>query len=144
MAKLKKLLCLLGIWTGVLALCVGIGLSLLVVSAMIPSSAVRDNLVQSSEYLKDSPSINPPGRLLRDNYSDALMLNITAHIDESRPLNSVLENRLHLYQEKQEYSLFCYIQRGGDGMRQSSYFRCWNGYFVFLRPLLTIVDYEKI
>lgn len=134
-------------WLVTLVICIAAGFSLMLAAAIIPREHITSNVLSSCEYLKESthqPLL--PVRLIRDNYTDSIMLFMAIEIDEKEPVKSILKNQWYTTGNfyTPNLDLYHYLTKGKEGMTEGTYPRYWHGYLVFLRPLLAITDYTTI
>ena len=123
-------------------------LAQLVVST-IPSAALDRSIGHSLETLKSEgtyPSTGLPfRRIVLDNFTDPLMLNIAYAGSESSLLEKAFLNTWSLEvsggmnQIRNLESAYL-----GTSQATASYERYWHGYLIFLRPLLMVFSYDGI
>lgn len=145
-------------------------LTLLVLTSMIPSEYIRENVIDSSELLSQEGNkrkINIPmkGLVQFDNYTDALMINTAYSIDSSTPLYSSLVARKNyipnvteqIYEDisgelksaskyEEEYNPVGELKDtlNGEVKESFEYARYWHGYLCVLRPLLLVLNLKLI
>jgi hypothetical protein len=69
--------------------------SLIIVSHLIPSSAIANNAVQSAKILQEEglyPKFVNFKLYQMDNFTDAMMINLSASVDHSKPVESAMMN----------------------------------------------------
>lgn len=124
----------------------------LLVSAtcFIPSNNIKSNVLQSTKLIEEEGIKHKICNffLFRlDNFTDALMMNIAAGVDNKHPVSSAMKTTYHLEEGgrinilEANYQL-CNNQY--DHLIPVDYERYWHGYLVLLRPLLTLTDYQGI
>lgn len=130
---------------------ISLGLLSLTIVSLIPHSLIKNNFIRSAQTLMKQgqyPSIGFPFRkIVLDNFSDALLLNIAYSINEQQPFQSAIKAIWYAktnnpYHQIENLSL--YIQKGNNAMNPIPYERYWHGYLVFLRTLLILCSYGNI
>lgn len=152
----------------------GIYLVLLTVANLIPSSALEDNVRQSSETLvEEGEKVTYNLGYKEENiftFTDALMINTAYSVDSTHPFQSAILARKNFipgqtkefypdrqynlganenYINKQNGDLYqtkeLYGLMHGDNIEDSyEYARYWHGYLIILRPLLAMFNYSAI
>lgn len=121
--------------------------ALLVLCTKIPQSAIRPQMEESAEFLKESELF---GCLLDgvaaskiDRYADSILLNIIWQYDSEDPLASVMSSSYYYtpYQNENE-NLHDAVFDGKEANQQ--YLRYWHGSAVYLRPLLIFLNIQEI
>ncbi|MGN0035935.1 MAG: hypothetical protein ACI36X_01745 [Bacteroidaceae bacterium] len=122
---------------------------LLVAVSTIPSQYIKEQVLSSvetweKEGLKYRIGQIPLFRL--DNFTDALMMNIALGVDSDCPLESSLRCTYTLQDDRMSIlegirDLY-YSHTETD--KRIDYTRYWNGYLVFLRPVLLLADCQHI
>ena len=112
-------------------------ISILVLTGLIPKRIIEENVRESLEQLELEGFVREMGIIkimALDNFTDALMMDVSYTIDENNPLSSVMEDN---------YS--CDVKRGVNAgpivnLRETlennntinyKYYRYWHGYFLF-------------
>ena len=124
--------------------------SLIIVSQMIPASKISNHVIQSSKVLQDEglyPKIFNFKLYQLDNFTDVLMLNLSLSVDSSNPVDAAMMNYYHweavdimnFAQQTEELAL-----NHKERFEELTYTRYWHGYQIFLRPLLTVINYSQI
>lgn len=121
----------------------------LILSCLIPSSMLKQNIGKTLITLKKEgtyPSFGLPWRqIVLDNFTDTLMLNTAYSINSNNPIKSALVNVRYdgkVDSVNQISNLEkSYLQKD---IQQVGYERYWHGYLLYLRPLLTIFSYSTI
>lgn len=120
---------------------------LLTAAAVIPQSAIRENVLASAEYLCEDevfPVIleEVSGSKL-DRYADSILLGIAWQYDAAHPLSSVMESAYYYtpYQNENE-NLLDAVADGCAANQQ--YLRYWHGSNVIVRPLLVLLELKEI
>ena len=121
--------------------------SSLVVSSMIPRSAIEQKLKESANYYKKRPGIYKIKYEHRYSYihyfADTRKLNIIFCIDSEHPVESTLWSKYYQTVKKDTNTEFInLVERNEEPTTQ--YLRYWNGCMLFLRPLLIIFNMEQI
>ncbi len=122
--------------------------SLIICINFIPKSAIKENLIKSSIFLHNEGiyknyTNNINFRL--DNFTDALMLNIVATVNEEKPIDAAMKS-YYLYADpiSERATLIEKAANDDDTIWQCPYGRYWHGYQILLRPLLVVFDYAQI
>ena len=120
---------------------------------LIPTSAIAPNIKESAQTLRTEwlypvsygNKYATLSYLCRDQYTDCLMINLAASIDSDNPLESALTSPC-LKDHKSIDELPSCLERLADGVTSPNvkYDWYWHGYLVVLRPLLLLIDYERI
>ncbi len=118
------------------------------ISYAIPTKSIIDHTRESLPILETEgpyPQVmsNSNSNQL-DNFTDAWMLSIAMDGDSRHPVKSALENsfRKNDNAENKVDNLSKTID--DDNAEKGSYSRYWHGYLMFLKPLLTKLNYEEI
>lgn len=147
---MKKILYILKI-SLILFLLIVLFISLLCISASIPTSLIKENISESI-YIFDKEGYFPKEgfNFLLDNWTDALMLNMSYSVNSERPFESIMLNRMNYEANANlEYSDNAFLgpiehlkeTMEGKQTHYYEYARYWHGYLVYLRPLLAITNY---
>lgn len=119
----------------------------LVLSAGIPHSAIRKNILRSAEFLCDGPLF---GTVLEgvegsriDRYADSILMAIAWQYDEECPLESVMRSSYY-YTEYQNENKNLLDAVTKDLAPNQQYLRYWHGSIALLRPLLTVFHLQQI
>lgn len=122
-----------------------VGLLLLCLVYLIPTERIFENASKANseswkpgEYLIDGMECT-----YLNNYTDALMLNTASCKGEGSILNRAMAVYSYAYEENDfnSFRRFC-NKEPGYYLQQNS--RYWNGYLVFLKPLLLLFSYQGI
>lgn len=121
----------------------------LYISSKIPSKFLRTHISQSVTILQSEgvyPTTGFPWRkIILDNYTDPLMLNTAYSIQSSEAFKtSLLGKRYYDNQSGQTQIDNLYTNVLHNPYPNVHYERYWHGYLIYLRPLLTIFNYETI
>lgn len=145
----------------------------LIGTSLTPSSCMKENVIKSSEILKDEGEKKYINVGYKDAsvflFTDALMINTAYSIDSKTPLESALLDRKNyipgqtlLEHDDKQYNLGAsknytdeygnifqtaelYGLMHGENITDSyEYARYWHGYLIILRPLLVITNYNGI
>ena len=139
-----------GLTGSLLILIVGIllGLGALCIVYLIPTDRMFDNAQVSCDIISEidtTYSIHEMKSTQRDNYTDSIMVSTTICPKEASVLEKAIYNyhvsyfRGYLEQENLERYL-----RGEEGYDYNTYSHYWNGYLVFLKPLLFLFEYNDV
>lgn len=150
--------CILLRYTGALFLTVALGLGLLYIAGLdTPSGALQKRvdykielscplLLEEADFptvfsLRDQPGGTLESTVL-DNYTEATMLNSAKYMNTLHNPLSVLSNPRYVSgQEINTLDLSLAVE-GAEA--NDHYYRYWQGYRVFLRPMLWVLDYTAI
>lgn len=113
------------------------------------SSFLKNNLSRSINELKKEgiyPTIGFPWRkIILDNFTNALMINVAYSIDNKKPFFSAMNNIFYdnkTDKNNQILNLEELYQK--KDIRPVNYFRYWHGYLIYLRSLLVFFSYSEI
>lgn len=122
-----------------------IGLLLLCLVYLIPTERITANASKANteswepgEYLIDNMRCT-----YLNNYTDAFMLNTAACPGEGSILNKAVAAYSYSYGEN-SFESFKKFFGNEPGYSLEHYARYWNGYLIFLKPLLLFFDYSGI
>ncbi len=134
----------------ILLICVAIGATLMISVYLIPTAQIESH-VNNSAVLFEMEGSYPsfPIRYCnsnRDNYTDAWMLLEASYNDEdSNPIAASMANyRYGIEGLDPVQSIVEHYKNGKEFDREILYGRYWNGYLVYLKPLLFLFDYSTI
>lgn len=120
---------------------------LLVLSARIPRSAIRENVQESAEYLCEEELFGTivegvePSRM--DRYADSILLGIAYQYDSAHPLSSVMwSSYYHDDFENENVNLLTAVTENREANQQ--YLRYWHGSIAVVRPLLLLFQIKQI
>ena len=121
--------------------------SALVLSSLIPKSAIKENLEESAKYYSNKDGIHREikGQVASfiHYYADTRKLDIIYCIDSEKPIESTLW--CNYYQRINADVNIDFINLvKNDKEANSEYLRYWNGSMLFLRPLLIFFNIEQI
>ena len=117
---------------------------LVTASSAIPRAAIDHNLKQSVSVIESEGEYPAHGTMLftQDNFTDCVILNIAAGIDDKSPLQSAMLNTLHFSGNGIITDTRALLD--GQPVAERPYARYWHGNQVLLRPLLCVTDYRGI
>lgn len=120
---------------------------LLVLSARIPRSAIRENVQESAAYLCEEELFGTivegvePSRM--DRYADSILLGIAYQYDSAHPLSSVMwSSYYHDDFENENVNLLTAVTENREANQQ--YLRYWHGSIAVVRPLLLLFQIKQI
>ncbi len=122
-------------------------LCMLVLSAIIPRSSIKENVYESAIYLCEGELF---GEVVEDvngskidRYADSILLAIAYQYDSKQPLTSVMWSSYYYteYQNENENLLDAVTN---DYEANQQYVRYWHGSNVIVRPLLTFLNLKQI
>ena len=152
--KTKELRNRTNVWGGLtgslLILIAGIvlGLSALCIVYLIPTGPMYENSQVSRDIISEIDTtylIHEMKSTQRDNYTDSIMVSTAICPKEASVLEKAIYNyhvsyfRGYLEQENLERYL-----EGEEGYDYNTYSHYWNGYLVFLKPLLFLFEYNDV
>lgn len=119
----------------------------LLLTALIPQSAIKENVKSSAEYLCQSEVFEREIDTVKssniDRYADSILLSIAYQYDSENPLYSVMTSSYYYSPYKNEnYNLLNSVKNGLDANQQ--YLRYWHGSIAVVRPLLTVFSINQI
>lgn len=122
-------------------------LGLLVLSAIIPQSAIKENVRESAEYLCEGELF---GKVVKDvnsskidRYADSILLGIAYQYDSNKPLTSVMwSSYYHMDYNNENENLLNAVTNDCEANRQ--YMRYWHGSNAIVRPLLMVFNIKQI
>lgn len=119
----------------------------LVLSAKIPQSAIRANVLESAEYLCKSQVFEEvtEGKKssMIDRYADSILLGIAYQYDAAHPLESVMKSSYyHMPMANENENLLEAVSNGYEANQQ--YLRYWHGSNAVVRPLLVLFSIREI
>lgn len=122
-------------------------LGLLVCSALIPRSAIREKTMESAEYLCEGALF---GDVIKgvdssriDRYADSILLGIAYQYDAEHPLRSVAESAYY-YTEYQNENDNLLDAVTFDYRANQQYLRYWHGSNALVRPLLLFFNIRQL
>ncbi len=120
---------------------------LLIITALIPQSAIREKSYESATYYMEHDLFAHVGRAqfnsMQDNYADCILSNIIYNIDSENPVQSVLLASYYS-EEKQNVNVSFMKSMEENLPGNTDYLRYWHGSMVVLRPLLTVFNITQI
>ena len=121
--------------------------ALLILAAMIPKDAIKENSLKSAEYLYEQELFDCAVGEIEgsriDRYADSILLNIAYHFDPSYPVKSVILSAYYFTPDHEENENYLMGVRDDRGITRQ-YFRYWHGSLVYVRPLLTLLPVKGI
>ena len=134
-------------YTGVFAAGIGVMILLLVLTALIPVSAIQDNMQESAQYLKNcelfGTVIDGAEGSRIDRYADSILLGIAYQYDEENPLESVMmSSYYHTSYLNENDNLYQAVTKHPAANQQ--YMRYWHGSTVIVRPMLMFMQLKNI
>lgn len=130
--------------------CAAVGWGLLTAAYCLPGERAAKGLKQSRALLERE---GPDAQAARwcyspmDNFTSCWMLHMAAYAGEGNPAKLALENRYRVAEGAE--GVFDGLLRydwsdPSAAYAEQSYGRYWNGYIVWLRPLMALMDYGQI
>lgn len=142
----------------VLTIClmIVIFIGLLYLAMLIPNEKMKQNVIESEEFLESKGLAEKVGKTILDNWTDAVMINTAYSVDSLTPLESLIYAR-RSYSPNRDLTLYGIEENKSENpiqdlkenieeknTRYYEYSRYWHGYLIFLRPLLCLCNYETI
>ena len=121
--------------------------ALLVLCACIPKSAIRENMLESAQYLCEGELFGTVADGVEgskiDRYADSILLGIAWQYDDTDPLYSVMRSSYYHtnYQNENENLLDAVTE---DLAPNQQYLRYWHGSNAIVRLLLLALSIEQI
>ena len=120
---------------------------MLVISAKIPQTAIKENVRESAEYLCQGELFGEVVERVTgskiDRYADSILLGIAYQYDSRKPLASVMESAYyHSDMNNENENLLTAVREDCEANQQ--YLRYWHGSNAFVRPLLVIFHIKQI
>lgn len=119
----------------------------LALSALIPKTAIRENIYKSAVYLCEGEMFGTlvegvePSRM--DRYADSILLGIAYQYDNEHPLTSVMwSSYYHDKYENENVNLLTAVTQNREANQQ--YLRYWHGSIAIVRPLLLLFHIKQI
>lgn len=144
----------LRVWLKAAALvlvCAALGLGALTAVYSLPSDGAVARLKATRAVLRaegEYPSAVSWCYSVLDNFTDCWMLHIAAYNVKDDPLRLALENRFRMQGKRGDDAFAGLLQYNWNKPEkkryEGSYSRYWNGYLVWLRPLMQVADYAAI
>ena len=120
-----------------------------ILTVMIPKETIKIHVQESMDILEEEGLKYRIGNIFffrLDNFTDALMINIAAGVDDSQPVKSAIQNNYYLQDDRQSVINATRAITNGDykDVYAVPYPRYWHGYQLVLRPLLSLTNYKGI
>lgn len=134
-------------YTAVFCIAVMILTGLLVLTAKIPRSAIKENVQKSAEYLCEAElfatKIEGVEGSRIDRYADSILVAIAYQYDAEHPMASVMKSAYyHTEYQNENENLLHAVEHGLEANQQ--YLRYWHGSNAVLRPLLIFFELSEI
>ena len=141
-----------GLKSALLALlCAALGLAALTGAYALPADRAVARLDDTRALLRaegEYPSAVRWCYSVLDNYTDCWMLHIAVYNARRNPLKLALENRFRMKGKAGDNAFAGLLQYNWKKHRKTrfegAYSRYWNGYVLWLRPLMMVMDYAGI
>ena len=121
--------------------------ALLVLTALIPRSLIKENSLRSAQYLYEGElfgyGVDGVEGSRIDRYADAILLNIAYNLDSDYPLRSVMLSAYYFTPDHEENENYLMAVRDDPGINRQ-YLRYWHGSIALVRPLLTVLSVRGI
>lgn len=134
-------------YIGIFLLVVALLTALLVLCACIPQSAIRENMLESAQYLCEGELFGTVVHGVEgskiDRYADSILLGIAWQYDSRDPLRSVmLSSYYHTKNQNENENLLDAVTENLAPKQQ--YLRYWHGSNAIVRLLLLVCSIEQI
>ena len=122
-------------------------MGLLLLSATIPKSSIKQNVLDSAKYLCDGKLFGEKldgidGSRI-DRYADSILIGILYQYDSEHPLTSVMWSAYyHSDLENENQNLLAAAEN--DLGANYQYLRYWHGSIAIVRPLMTFLNLKQI
>ncbi|MBQ8551317.1 MAG: hypothetical protein IJ428_00725 [Clostridia bacterium] len=144
MQKLKTAACCIGVFCVTLAAL----LFMLILSAMIPNSAIQDNMLKSAFSYKDKDAFTFENgaalNAISDNYADTILLQLSMNMGRGAPLVSALDTKYYDGESLGESIGFYLSLIDSDTEYNVDYTRYWHGSAMFIRLFHLFTDVDGI
>ena len=134
-------------YIAVFIMTVAVAAALLVAAALIPRDAIRNNMTESAEFLRDGElfgeKIKGVDGSKIDRYADSILLGIAYQYDSGHPLESVMKSAYY-YTEYQNENVNLYDAVTGGYEANQQYMRYWHGSIAVVRPLMMFFNIQQI
>ena len=133
-----------------IALSTVVGFLLLVLVYMLPQSRISSHIRASTPTICNEPLyfslMTGVGGSTLDNFTELCYLNLAAVGAEGNPVKSALSGYEYHSPKAESYhdTLELVLENDPSLTKKPSIFRFWNGYLVFLKPLLLLFTYAEI
>ena len=122
-------------------------MGMLVCSAMIPRTMIKENIEESAAYLCDGELFGCVVKDVNgskiDRYADSILLAISYQYDSDKPLTSVMWSSYYFSKYQNEnFNLLDAVTNDLDPNQQ--YLRYWHGSNAIVRPLLMVFNIKQI
>lgn len=143
MQVIRHILKYISIFLGSIILLTGF----LVLSARIPQAAIKENVMESAEYLCEGELFGTVVEDVQgskiDRYADSILVAIAWQYDSSHPLQSVMwSSYYHTEYYNENRNLLNAVTNEYKPNQQ--YMRYWHGSIAILRPLLVLFNIRQI
>jgi len=131
----------------ILLITLAVEIVLLTCSVRIPSGQLKENILESAEFLCEKQPffhLSEKDKASKiDRHADAILLNIAYSCDSSAPFASVMRSMYYYdeYANENDNLLYCVKN---DASPTYEYMRYWHGSLAFLRPLFLFFDLSQI
>jgi len=149
--KNNKGICKCFLWCSLFFLSLGSLILLSWLSAGIPRQAIRENLLESAEYLLESEDLFYQGkegdrRSELHNYADALTFNILYSVDGENRFKELLISPFYAEHGNEQVSVLELLKERVEQEKEADtvYDRYWHGMILILRPLFLLFTIQGI
>lgn len=145
---MRKILKIIGTYVITYMILIVIFIAGLSFVSLIPRERIRENVKKSLEQFEKENLAQEVGiikKTILDDYTDALMMNISYSIDTSEPIQSAMaDNFKYRIESGTVVGPVVNLRESieNDNIKYYGYSRYWHGYLIYLRPLLVIFDYN--
>jgi len=125
-----------------------IGTLIMVIVYLFPTSSIKDNISESMDVLIEEDHypylIEGYSSFRLDNFTDVIMLNTAMYDGTESAVYKAMLNPRYAYTDKSMIESLNMAMKGDPDFKISKYPRYWHGYLVFLKPMLTFLNYKEI
>lgn len=141
----------MGSWCLYFCITLGILIGLLYLTALIPNTAFKENLLTSAQYLEENEDefyrlIEDDRRTEIDNYADVILFNIMYSIDGDDLWDELMMAPFYSDHVNEEYPMIRLLQEriAEDKLADTIYDRYWHGMMILMRPLICVFTITQI
>lgn len=123
-------------------------LTLMVGVAKIPKKLIKENIIESAEYLKQKPIYyeiiegHPETKI--DHYADSITLNIVYNLESTNSFKSILYAKYYGNNGEEEVTNLMKTATTEECKAETQYIRYWHGTIIILKLLLLVFNIEQI
>ncbi len=141
----------MGSWCLYFCITLGILIGLLYLTALIPNTAFKENLLTSAQYLAENEDefyrlVEDDRRTEIDNYADVILFNIMYSIDGDDLWDELMMAPFYSDHVNEEYPMIRLLQEriAQNKPADTIYDRYWHGMMILMRPLFCVFTITQI